>query len=136
VRTGDDISRVAAVIQSSRRRVFAPRLLVLRVAHNIWQPTVARVADGATAALLDVSDPTEHLLWELRTLPHVRLVVVWELEAVHALLARDLTALSDGARHRRSDGAPLTVPRRLSSSAASRRIAPAAAAARRRANGS
>ena len=89
VRSSEDITSLTVGIEASRRRVFAPRLLVLRVAHDIWQPTVARLAEGATAVLLDVSEPTENVLWELRTLrtrPHVPLVVVAQLDAARSFL--------------------------------------------------
>lgn len=51
-----------------RTRVFAPRLVVIRVRSAIWQQAVGRLASAADAVLVDVSEPTENLLWEIEEL--------------------------------------------------------------------
>jgi hypothetical protein len=47
------------------RETFAPRLVVLRVKSSIWQPTVTALANVASATLLDISELTENMAWEL-----------------------------------------------------------------------
>ena len=62
-----DTVREAELAQWSRR-VFGPRLVVLRVASNIWRQTVSRMASVSSVALIDVSEPTENLIWEIEEL--------------------------------------------------------------------
>jgi len=50
------------------RRVFSPRLLVLRVDASIWQQTVNGVASVADVPLIDISEPTDNVLWEIEQL--------------------------------------------------------------------
>jgi len=57
-------SMVSEISQQSRQ-TFAARLVVVRVATQIWRETVSAFASVATASILDISDPTENLLWEL-----------------------------------------------------------------------
>ena len=64
--------RTAPISWPSRRRssppapgALAPRLTVLRVDGSIWQDTVVELARCCGAVVLDVSQPTEHLLWEV-----------------------------------------------------------------------
>jgi len=65
VRNERDLDEVARVVADRSRRVFAPRLVVLRVASSIWRKTVSRLASVSSVALVDVSEPTENLLWEI-----------------------------------------------------------------------
>ncbi|MGH9181455.1 MAG: hypothetical protein ACRDY5_07050 [Acidimicrobiales bacterium] len=50
------------------RRVFGPRLVVARVADSVWQPTVLAFAGASAVVLVDVSEASDNLLWELRSL--------------------------------------------------------------------
>lgn len=43
VQTKAEVGYAASVIEASRRKVFAPRLLVLRVSTGLWQQTVTRL---------------------------------------------------------------------------------------------
>ena len=63
-----DIDSAAYVLAQWSRRVFGPRLVVLRVASNIWRQTVSRMASVSSVALIDVSEPTENLIWEIEEL--------------------------------------------------------------------
>lgn len=65
VRDRADIPNVAAHIARQSRRVIAPRLVVVRVATAVWQETVQRLADVAEIVLIDVSEPSENLNWEV-----------------------------------------------------------------------
>lgn len=68
IRNEADIARVAVATAERSRKVFAPRLVVLRVSSPVWQATVSRLASVAAVPLIDVSVPTENLLWELEEL--------------------------------------------------------------------
>ena len=59
------IGPAAHTIAEQARQTFAPRLVVIQVATSVWQPTVSALARVAEACIIDVSEPTEHLLWEL-----------------------------------------------------------------------
>jgi len=55
-------------ISERSHQTFAARLVVVNVATEIWQETVSAFASKATASIIDISDPTENLLWELTEL--------------------------------------------------------------------
>jgi hypothetical protein len=42
--------------------------MVLRVATSVWQETVSALADVASATIIDISEPTENVAWELEEL--------------------------------------------------------------------
>jgi hypothetical protein len=42
--------------------------VVLRVASSVWRQTVSRFASVSSVALIDVSEPTENLVWEIEEL--------------------------------------------------------------------
>lgn len=50
------------------RRVFSPRLMVLTVDSSIWQETVRAFASASAVPLIDISEPSENVLWELTEL--------------------------------------------------------------------
>lgn len=62
------IERTAAAVTMQRKRVIAPRLMVLRVRSAIWQQAVTRLATAADVILVDISEPTENVLWEIEAL--------------------------------------------------------------------
>ena len=55
-------------ISKRSRETFAARLVVVSVATRIWKETVSAFASMAARAIIDISDPTENLLWELAEL--------------------------------------------------------------------
>jgi len=55
-------------VREASRKLVAPRLMVLRVATDIWRETVSQLALATSVALIDVSEPSENLLWEIETL--------------------------------------------------------------------
>jgi hypothetical protein len=88
-----DVEDTVSTIRQMREKVLAPRLLVLTVRTAIWQHTVRRLAQAVNICLVDVSDPSEHLLWELDLLaqrPGTTCVFVGE--------QADLLRLAAGAR--------------------------------------
>jgi hypothetical protein len=68
VRDDGDLDAVVRTIADRSRKVFGPRLVVLRVSSAIWRRTVSRVAAMSSVALVDVSEPTDNLLWEIQQL--------------------------------------------------------------------
>lgn len=63
-----DIARHTHEIAKRSRRIFAPRLVVVRVANPIWQAVVQAFARSTSAMVVDVSVPGESLHWEISTL--------------------------------------------------------------------
>jgi hypothetical protein len=63
-----DIFHAAYGVSEASRRLLAPRLFVLRVNGNIWHETVSRFARESSIALIDVSEPSANLLWEVEEL--------------------------------------------------------------------
>lgn len=50
-----DLGAVAAAVAERARRVLAPRLVVVRVAHEVWQQAVRALAQRADTVVVDVS---------------------------------------------------------------------------------
>jgi hypothetical protein len=66
--THTSIPLAARSVVESSRKVFAPRLVVLRVATPVWQETVRGFAEVSSAPLIDLSDVSENVLWEIEEL--------------------------------------------------------------------
>jgi hypothetical protein len=63
-----EMLRTADAIAQRSRKVFGPRLVVVRVASAVWQRAVSELAARSSLPLIDVSEPTEHVLWEVEEL--------------------------------------------------------------------
>jgi hypothetical protein len=68
IRDAGDLAIAASAVTEKGRRMFGPQLVVLRVASSVWRQTVSRFASVSSVALIDVSDPTENLVWEIEEL--------------------------------------------------------------------
>ncbi len=68
IRNEVDIGIATYAVAERSRRVFGPQLVVLRVASGVWRQTVSRFASASFVALIDVSEPTENLVWEIEEL--------------------------------------------------------------------
>jgi hypothetical protein len=82
-----DVADAVQAVSARGRQTFAPRLMVLRVDGSVWQQTVSALAGVTAASVIDVSDPTEHLLWEMDQLERLcpgRWIIIGE----HARLTR------------------------------------------------
>jgi hypothetical protein len=66
-----EISRTADEISRQGQRIFAPRIVVVRVESLLWPATVSALARRAGAVIVDISEPTEHVLWELQEMARV-----------------------------------------------------------------
>jgi hypothetical protein len=63
-----EIDLAARAIARRSRKVFGPRLVVLRVASHVWQDAVTELAALSSLSLIDISEPTENVLWEFEEL--------------------------------------------------------------------
>lgn len=85
-----EIERIARELPRHGRRPIGSRLSVLTVAHSIWRDAVRALAAVVPVVLIDVSEPTENLLWEVETLrqePSARWVLIGDQDRVAALAA-------------------------------------------------
>jgi hypothetical protein len=91
IERSDQIGPVIMAILKRSRKILAPRLVVVRVAHAIWKNVVTQLASASDAVLIDVSETGEGLLWEIENLgaQHSH---QWILVGQHDALIR----LSDG----------------------------------------
>jgi hypothetical protein len=62
------IQQAARTIALRSRKVFGPRLVVLRVESQVWRQAVSELASLSSLPLIDISEPTENVLWELEEL--------------------------------------------------------------------
>ncbi|MET0027304.1 MAG: hypothetical protein ABW101_06670 [Candidatus Thiodiazotropha sp.] len=92
------------------KRIFAPRLVVVRVDSSIWQQVVVGFAEVSAVILVDVSSLGEGLLWELEYLrknTRLNVILVGQHDAIQRLVTQPsgngsgteqrLMALLDGA---------------------------------------
>lgn len=68
IASASDVRTRSAAVDRRSGRIFAPRLVVVRVADPVWQAAVREFAGLSDAVLVDVSQSSENLLWELSTL--------------------------------------------------------------------
>jgi hypothetical protein len=59
---------VAQTVELQSHKVFGARLSVLTVASEVWQQTVAAMADICELPLIDISEPTGNVMWEIEEL--------------------------------------------------------------------
>lgn len=97
------IGPTMARVRGSARGIQAPRLIVLKVADQIWRDVVQRLSDEATVAVVDISDPSDHLVWEVDLLQRdvrARMVLIGRRDRVEALLDGSGTSAETGRRLR------------------------------------
>lgn len=90
VRNPGELAAFLHRIHRARRKLFAPRIAVVRVVDELWKDAVAGLAAQADVVLLDISDPSESLQWEvqmLQRLPEVTLLPIGSADRVRALAA-------------------------------------------------
>lgn len=93
IRNQGDIGVAALAVTERSRRVFGPQLVVLRVASSVWRQTVSRFATVSSVALIDVSEPTENLVWEIEELTlrsRTRCVFICQRERAEQIVAGSL----------------------------------------------
>jgi hypothetical protein len=88
VATVGEIRSAAYAIAQRSRKVFGPRLVILRVDSNVWRNAVREFVALSSLTLIDISEPTENVLWELEELilrRTDRCVVVGHYDRVNGL---------------------------------------------------
>lgn len=94
VRAMDEREVRAAVRQIAERsrKVLGARLVILHVASAVWRVAVRELAARASVVLIDVSEPTENVLWELQELDRVGApsVLIGDYEQVAPLAQGEL----------------------------------------------
>jgi len=74
IASADQIDPISRRIARRVRRIISPKLVVVRVTNAVWQESVRRLATVSSAIIVDISEPTQNLLWEISTLkPALRL---------------------------------------------------------------
>jgi hypothetical protein len=66
------VHAVVAEVARRGRETFAPRLVVLRVASSAWQQAVSALASATAVSIVDISELTENIAWELDELQRLR----------------------------------------------------------------
>jgi hypothetical protein len=95
ITSATSIPFVASSVAESSRKVFAPRLVVLRVATPVWQETVKGFAAVSSVPLIDLSDVSENVLWEIEELTRMfgeRCLLVGRHDRVARLAAPETPA--------------------------------------------
>jgi hypothetical protein len=91
------IDVVRRIVEEQRQRVFGPRLTVLTVNSAVWRETVLGMADICAVPLIDVSEPTENVLWEVEELIGRfgdRCVFIGDHDRLQGLIAREPDAVT------------------------------------------
>jgi len=99
IRSSPEIEPATDSILRQSRKFFSARMVVLKVASTEWKRTVPQLASVSAASLIDVSEPTENLLWEIRELTGLRsrCVLVGQYDRVRYLAGDAEEAWSAGA---------------------------------------
>lgn len=88
--TAGQIERAVKRAERATNRIYSSRLIVVRCAHDVWQQVVRRFADLTDVTLIDVSEASPGLLWELGELGptlSTTWVLVGSVRSLEALLA-------------------------------------------------
>jgi hypothetical protein len=94
-----EIDSAARRLVHGARRIFAARLVVVEVAGAFWQKAVDAFATVSEVVVIDVSHPTEPLVWEVGTMKP-RFQGRWVLVGDHELVARLNQPTTDVWTHR------------------------------------
>jgi hypothetical protein len=93
--TGErEIEPTVRSVAKRSRRIFGARLVVLSVVDRYWQQAVHALAGVSDVIIIDVSQPTENLVWEVTRIHHDH-PGRWVLVGAQS----HLTALTDPRRH-------------------------------------
>ena len=108
------IGAVAKRLNAVARKVFAPRLMVVGVPGTFWREAIQGFAAVSKVAVIDVSHPTDPLLWEVATLKPLfagRLVFVGSRDLVSGLAGplHEMSGTPQGALAQLLDGEEIIV---------------------------
>jgi hypothetical protein len=65
INDGLQVAIAQMVVRHQQRRVFGARLCVLTVDSSVWREAVAGMAAICAVPLIDISEPTDNVLWEI-----------------------------------------------------------------------
>jgi hypothetical protein len=68
VMNAGELTSTVQEIANLSRRIFAPRLTVVKVSSRLWQRFVSQLSTSSSVVIIDVSEPSENLLWEIENL--------------------------------------------------------------------
>jgi hypothetical protein len=89
--SSSDVEQAARAIAERSHKVLGPRLVTMRVSTPAWQYAVASLAKLSRLVLIDVSEPTDNVLWEIAYLTEGfgdRCVLIGNYDRVTALAER------------------------------------------------
>jgi hypothetical protein len=92
--TEPQITPVVRQMVRRSRHILGPRLVVVAVAGAIWQHVVDHLAQSCDLVIIDISQPTDNLVWEVETI-RTRFPGRWLLVGDEA----HLTTLTDAGAH-------------------------------------
>lgn len=72
ISTRRDITLITLAVARLTRAIISPRLVVVRVDGSIWQEVIRRFSSLSSVVVIDVSEPSENLLWEVDALREMR----------------------------------------------------------------
>jgi hypothetical protein len=90
------VGPAARHLAKAARYVFSPRLMVVTVPTAFWQKAISGFMDVVDVVIVDVSQPTDALLWEINTLKsrlNRRFILVGQHDMVASLAAPGTAAL-------------------------------------------
>lgn len=64
----DMIEATVRAVTNENRKAFSPRLIVIKVSNPHWRETVREFAAMCSGVIIDISEPTENLHWEIKEL--------------------------------------------------------------------
>ncbi|MEU6372536.1 hypothetical protein [Streptomyces sp. NPDC046909] len=94
VRHAREIAEVSDSLSDLARLPISPKLIVVTVDSAVWRQTVTGLASVSSAPLIDVSRPTEHLLWEVEEMLRAhgpRCVFVGHLDRLRRFTGQGVT---------------------------------------------
>jgi hypothetical protein len=125
IEDSDDLDWALNAVGSTARGPLASRLAVLTVADTIWRSTVSRFAERSDVVLMDISVPSEQVVWELEHLSKTRRprVLVGQRDRVAALADGSVSGPHGDRLRTLLDGEAILTYRANADRAAARRFA-------------
>jgi hypothetical protein len=68
VQTAEELEDAIHTVPRRAVRIWAARLIVVKVASSLWKTAVTRFAAVSSAVVIDISKSSENLLWEIESL--------------------------------------------------------------------
>lgn len=89
IRHHAEIAPYTRALVRRTRGILGPRLVVVRAGMDVWRDVVISLAQVCEVVVVDLSDPTESLLWEIETLQGLQkpLILVGESSRLGPLAA-------------------------------------------------